>query len=452
MRGHVLLVDDDAAMRETLVAGLDEDGFEVLSVGGAERALNLLRSSPVEAVVTDIRMHGMNGLELCQRVNEVKPKVPVLVMTGFGDMEAAVAAIRAGAYDFLAKPFEAEALTIALDRAIQNYRLNQELRVLQQRLREAQPFEEILGESQEMTALCDLLERAARSDSTVLITGETGSGKELVARALHQRSDRAEGPFVAINCAAVPESLLESELFGHTKGAFTDAKAARPGLLQKARGGTLFLDEVGDMPLILQAKLLRVLQERRVRPVGSDEEVEVDVRIAAATHRDLESAVEEGSFRQDLLYRINVIQLAVPPLRARGNDILLLAQRFLRDHAQRSGRPVTGISADAAAKLLAYDWPGNVRELQNCIERAVALTLHDRLVVEDLPPKVRSWDSSKAKRGSGVELVPLEQIERRHILHVLDAVDGNKARAAAILRIGRKTLYRKLDQIQGSSA
>ena len=447
MRGRVLVVDDDASMREALADGLREEGFAVEQRASAEDALQRLREAPpLDALLTDLRMKGMDGLELCQRASEHEPHLPVLVMTGFGDMQAAVAAIRAGAYDFLPKPFEPDALSIALDRAVQHRRLHEELGALQRKLRDAQPFEDLLGESREMQELCSLLERAAQTDSTVLVTGETGSGKELVARALHRRSVRADGPFVALNCAAVPEGLLESELFGHTRGSFTDARSARQGLLQKAQGGTLFLDEIGDMPPLLQAKLLRVLQERTIRPVGSDEELPVNVRIVAATHRDLEQAVEEGSFRQDLLYRINVIQLSVPPLRDRGNDVLLLSQRFLSEHAARCGRQVHGISAPAAAKLLAYDWPGNVRELQNCIERAVALTQHAELVVDDLAPKVRSWEPDPGKADAQVELVPLAQIERRHIQRVLDAVGGNKARAASILRIGRKTLYRKLEQ------
>lgn len=444
--GSVLVVDDDPSLRETLASALEDDGFRVTQASSGEEALALLRDSPQDALLTDLRMRGLDGLEVCRRANEIKPQVPVLVMTAFGDMEAAVSAIRAGAYDFLAKPVEPDALTIALSRAVQHRRLRSEISELQRRLRATASPEDMIGESREIESLYGLLERAAQTDSTVLITGETGAGKELVARALHRRSHRAAGPFVPLNCAAVPEALLESELFGHTRGAFTDAKTDREGLLQRASGGTVFLDEIGDMPLVLQAKLLRVLQERKVRPVGSDREVPIEVRVVAATHRDLETAVEEGSFRQDLLYRINVIQLEVPPLRDRGNDVLLLAQHFLDHYARQSGRAVEGLSAEAAARLLAYDWPGNVRELQNCIERAVALTQHDRIVVADLAPRVRDCDAARGPSEGEVELIPLDQVERRHILQVLEAVGGNKARAASILRIGRKTLYRKLEQ------
>jgi two-component system response regulator AtoC len=448
VRGRVLVVDDDVELARSLVASLEAEGFRPALATGADEGLRLLEAGSFEALVTDLRLRGETGLDLCQRARAVRPETPVVVMTAFGDLEAAVQAIRAGAYDFLAKPFETEQLVMALDRAVQRARLAGEVALLQDRLREAEPFEELLGESREINELCGLIQRVAATDTTVLVGGETGTGKELVARALHRRSRRAKGPFVAINCASVPEALLESELFGHSRGAFTDARSARQGLVQRAHEGTLFLDEIGDMPLPLQAKLLRVLQERRVRPIGSDEEVEVDVRVIAATHQDLERAVEEGAFRRDLLYRINVVQLDVPPLRARGNDVLLLAQHFVRLHAQRLGKPVEGLSPEAAQRLLAYDWPGNVRELQNCAERAVALTEHTRIVVADLPRAIQSHVGA-APTSREVELVPLEEVERRHILAVLEAVGGNKARAASVLRIGRKTLYRKLEELEG---
>ncbi|HBP20439.1 MAG TPA: sigma-54-dependent Fis family transcriptional regulator, partial [Planctomycetes bacterium] len=284
--------------------------------------------------------------------------------------------------------------------------------------------------------------------------GETGTGKELMARAIHDSSPRAKGPFVALNCAAVPEALLESELFGHARGAFTSAAASRAGLFQHASGGTLFLDEVGDMPLGLQAKLLRVLQEQRVRPVGSDREVEVDVRLLSATHHDLEQAVQAGEFREDLFYRINVVHVSIPPLRERGNDVLLLAQHFLERFAGESHKAVEGFSSEAARRLLDYDWPGNVRELSNTVERAVALTDHDRIIVEDLPPKLRNYsgragEAALADRGGELDspevMLSLQELERRHIERVLAAVGGNKARAARILGLDRKTLYRRLD-------
>ncbi len=298
-----------------------------------------------------------------------------------------------------------------------------------------------------MVEVYDLLERIADSETTVLITGESGTGKEVVARELHGRSRRKTGPFVAINCAAMPESLLESELFGHARGAFTDARQAREGLMLRASGGTLFLDEIGEMPLGIQPKVLRALQERTVRPVGESHELPFDARIVTATNRDLESAIEDKTFREDLYYRINVINISLPPLRARGGDVLLLAQHFLAHFADVSGKEVHGLSAAAAKQLMAYPFPGNVRELQNCIERAVALTRGEEIQVEDLPDRIRKHESRNVIVASDdpSDLVPLEEVERRYILRVLAAVEGNKSLAARILGLGRKTLYRRLE-------
>ena len=309
-------------------------------------------------------------------------------------------------------------------------------------------FGEMIGDSPAMQDLYDQLVRVADSEASILITGESGTGKELVARSIHKRSRRADRPFVAINCAAVPETLLESELFGHAKGAFTDARAERKGLFLEATGGTLFLDEIGEMPLSMQAKLLRSLEESRLKPVGSDREVSFDVRLLSATNRDLEAAVEERRFREDLFFRINVIPIDVPPLRARGTDVLLLAQHFVGVFAERSGKNVAGISENAAERLLAYSWPGNVRELRNVIERAVALTRYEKIAVEDLPQKIRDYRSSQVFIGGDdpTELVSLDDLERRYILHVLQTVGDNKSVASRILGLDRKTLYRKLRQ------
>jgi DNA-binding NtrC family response regulator len=307
---------------------------------------------------------------------------------------------------------------------------------------------ELRGESPLIRRVFERIEAVAGSDVTVLVTGETGTGKELVARALHAGSPRRQGPLVTVNCAAMTDSLLESELFGHVKGAFTDAKEARPGLLVKARGGTIFLDEIGEMPPGMQAKLLRALEARVVRPVGSDSEVPIDTRIIAATNRDLETDVEEGRFRRDLYFRVNVIRLELPPLRARGNDVLLLAQHFLEAAAARAGKSVTGLSAGAAERLLAYPWPGNVRELQNAIEHAVALTSYDRMVPEDLPERIRAYRPSHVLVVSDNpdEFLPMHEVERRYILRVLDAVGGNKTIAARLLGFDRRTMYRKLER------
>jgi len=391
-------------------------------------------------------MRGLDGIQLCEVLRQNRPDVPVLVVTAFGSLDTAVAAMRAGAYDFLAKPLEIEELSFRLERAIQHRQLAEEVKRL--RAREPEPVGELVGESVALRQLRELVLRVARSDAPVLVVGETGSGKERVARALHRLGPRPEGPFVALNCAALPEHLLESELFGHARGAFTDAKSARTGLLVHANGGTLFLDEIAELPLALQPKLLRTLEERRVRPVGSEDEVSFDARIVAATNRDLDTAVEEGRFREDLFFRIDVLRIEVPPLRARGSDVLLLAQHFLRECASRLGKQVVGLSHGAAEKLLHYDWPGNVRELVNCIERAVALTDHEQILVEDLPERIRTAGSSHVIVASDdpTELVPLEIVEQRYIARVMDSVGGNKTLAARILGLDRKTLYRKLRQ------
>lgn len=447
MNGRVLLVDDDKSTCEVLAERLGFRGFAVEWRTSAEEALDRLDRAPFDVVVTDLRMRGMNGIDLCERVATNRPDVPVVVITAFGSLESAVAAIRAGAYDFVTKPFDIEVLALSVQRAVQLRGLREEVRGLRRTVAESQQFEEVLGASPLMARMYEMLERVAPAEASVLITGETGTGKELVARALHRRSGRS-GPFVAINCAAQPEALMESELFGHAKGAFTDAKTDRAGLLVQADGGTLFLDEVGDMPLGMQAKLLRALQERRVRPVGGRAEVPFDARVLAATHRDLETAIEEKRFRDDLYYRLNVIKVELPPLRARGGDVLLLAQHFLEHFARRAAKPVVGLSAPAAERLLAYAWPGNVRELQNCVERAVALTRYEQIAVEDLPERVRTYRSSfvVVAADDPTELVPLDEVERRYILRVMEAVAGNKSAASQILGIERATLYRKLDR------
>ena len=459
----VLVVDDDPAMGAMLLSSLERRGYQVRVSHSGSEALELLAAESVDAVVTDLRMKGLDGIQLCERLLTNYPKLPVVVMTAFGSMDAAVAAMRAGAADFLAKPFKPDALNLILERIVEHRNLVEEVSRLRERLAEPRSFSQILGRSPAIQSLCQVLSRIALSAANVLITGETGTGKELAARAIHDHGERARGPFVAINCAAMPEALLESELFGHAKGAFTDARSARNGLFQQAGGGTIFLDEIGDMPLSLQSKLLRVLQERRVRPVGSDREVEIDVRVLSATHQDLEEGIAAGSFREDLYYRLNVVNIAIPPLRERGNDVLLLAQHFVERFSHESGKAVSGVSSEVARRLLDYHWPGNVRELGNTIERAVALTDHDRLIVDDLPAKLRNYQPlESAAPGAGGQagaapavppmpdqLASLQDLEREHIERVLAAVGGNKARAARILGLDRKTLYRRLEQYAG---
>ncbi len=448
MSGRILVVDDEQSMCEALEAGLTPKGFEVRWTTSAAEALDLLGKIEVDVVLTDLNMRGMDGLELCERIVANRPDVPVVLVTAFGTLDTAIAAMRAGAYDFITKPVKIDVLTLALTRAVQHRTLREEVKRLRRLVEDGGQFEDVLGQSPVMRKVHEFLGQVAGTEASVLITGESGTGKEVVARALHRRGRRSAGPFVAINCAAVPETLLESELFGHARGAFTDARTARAGLFVQASGGTLFLDEIADLPLALQPKLLRALQERTVRPVGGNEEVPVDVRLVAATNRDLESAVEEGHFREDLYFRINVIHVALPPLRARGSDVLLLAQHFLGQFAAQSGKHVAEISPAAAERLMSYAWPGNVRELQNCMERAVALTQFEAIAVDDLPEKIRGYRRSHVLVASDdpTELVPLEEVERRYILRVMEAVGGNKTLAAQVLGIGRKTLYRKLEQ------
>lgn len=446
MKGNVLVVDDDKAMCELIDTTLTMKGYSTTWCQSATEANDLLHDIEFDVVLTDIRMPGTTGLQLCQQISSTRPDIPVIVMTAFGTLDTAVATIRSGAYDFLTKPVELELLTLTIARAVERRHLKRQIHLLEQQARSENHFGEMLGDSLPMQHLYDQMKRVSTSDASVLITGESGTGKELVARSIHKLSNRAAHPFVAVNCAALSETLLESELFGHLRGAFTDARSERRGLFMEAEGGTLLLDEMGDMPMSMQVKLLRALEENRLRAVGSDREIEFNVRVLAATHRDLETAVEEGQFRQDLYYRINVIQLHLPPLRARGVDILAIASHYIDQFAKSTSKNVTGITETAAEKLLAYSWPGNVRELRNVMERALALTRYDSVTVEDLPDKIRDHRGGTVFIGGDdpTELVPLEEVERRYIEHVLRAVDQNRTQAARILGLDRKTLYRKL--------
>ena len=448
MTKRVLLVDDEQVMCDMLATTLGRRGFDVQTTTSPAQALVMAAQEDYGVVVTDLQMPGADGIELCTRLAANRPDLPVIVLTSFGSFETAVAAIRAGAYDFLTKPVEIDTVVLALDRALQHRELREEVRRLRNAVRETQHLGEIVGASPVMKQMFDLVQRVAQTDASVLITGESGSGKEMVAQALHQRGRRQRGPFVAVNCAAMPETLLESELFGHVRGAFTDAKAPRPGLFVQAHGGTLFLDEIGEMPLGLQPKMLRALQQRTVRPVGGESEVPFDVHLVAATNVDLEAAIEAGRFREDLFFRINVITVDVPPLRRRGNDVLMLAQRFVEEFAALNAKRVVGLTSPAAERLLAYGWPGNVRELRNCIERAVALTQFEQITLADLPEKIQAARRSQVVLAADdpADFVPLEEVERRYILRVLEASSGNKASAARILGLDRKTLYRKLER------
>ncbi len=446
MQGTVLIVDDDTDVADLLRGALAKRGFSTTSVHSAEDALASFESHPVDIVVTDIHMGALSGIELCQRIRKHHPDTLAIVMTGTADLQSAIAAIQAGAYDYVSKPVAADALAIVVSRGVEHLKLKRELASLRK-----QPVAPngIQGSSPAIRATIDMVSRVAGSDATVLITGESGTGKELVARALHAQSGRAQQPFIAINCAAMPAPLLESELFGHVAGAFTDAKRSRDGLFVQAGAGTILLDEIGEMPLEMQVKLLRVLQERTVRQVGGSDETPVKARVVAATNRDLEHEVRERRFREDLFYRINVVQIAVPPLRSRIDDVLQLAQSFLVRIARRSKKSVEGISAGAAQKLREYDWPGNVRELENCIERAVALCTHSHLTIDDLPPSVvAKSDTTMSLPTSPLEMMTLDELERRYVRQVLTAANGNKTHAARVLGIDRRSLYRRLEGLQ----
>ncbi len=447
-RQRILVVDDEPEMATVIEQALTRRGYDVTQLQSADAAWELLEREDFDVVVTDINMKGMNGVELTERSARNRHDVPVIVITAFGSLETATAVLRAGAYDFITKPFEIDQLVVGVERAIQNRRLREEVKRLRAEVGRSKPTSELMGDSSAMQKVHETIARVAETDATILITGESGTGKELVARALHKRSKRGEGPFIAINCAAMPESLLESELFGHVRGAFTDAKGAKKGLFLDASGGTLFLDEIGEMPQGMQAKLLRALEERTVRAVGASTETPFDARIIAATNRDLESLVEAGRFREDLYYRINVVHLALPPLRARGGDVLALAQQFITRYAEPMGKKVRGFSSAVGERLLAYAWPGNVRELQNCVERALALARFDEVTVEDLPPKVRDYKPSfvVVATEDPTDLVTMEEVERRYIDRVMEAVGQNKTQAAKVLGFDRTTLYRKLER------
>ncbi|HEX6271860.1 MAG TPA: sigma-54 dependent transcriptional regulator [Polyangiaceae bacterium] len=439
-RSRVLVVEDDDETRSALSDALEDLGHQVKSEPCAESALTALEHEDVDAVLTDVRMPGMGGIELCRRLSGDRPNVPVVVMTAYGDVDSAVGALRAGAFDFITKPFSVDGVAEVLDNALDRGRSAPPVQRLSSAEVADDSFHGLVGSSPAMRALHHQIGRAAATDSTVLVTGESGTGKELVARAIHRASDRSGGPFVAVSCAAVPHEILEAELFGHEKGAFTGAVQARIGLFEQASGGTLFLDEIGDMPIDLQPKLLRVLQERRVRPLGASREVLLDTRIVAATNRDLEQAVRSGQFREDLHFRIKVLHLHLPPLRERERDVLELAQHFL----PRTGDQMPSLTPEAEQQLIGYDWPGNVRELENAMRAAVALASTGQIGLEELPTTVRT------RRGPTVPATErpttLEEVERRHIEIVLKAVGWNKARAARKLGIDRATLYRKLSR------
>ncbi len=452
MSTRILIVDDEPNMQQLIDDALSMHDMVTTTAGSALEAIQKIREQSFDIVLTDIRMPEMSGLELCQKIHDNRPDIPVIVMTAFGNLDTAVETIRAGAFDFVTKPFEMDLLLAAVKRAEQYRRLSQQVKMLRYQTADqrAGSFGPLIGQSEVMQELFELLARISDTQSTILISGESGTGKELVARSIHENSNRSDEKFVVVNCAALPESLLESELFGHTKGAFTGAETDKPGLFRRADGGTIFLDEIGEMPMEMQSKLLRVLEESRVTPVGGNTEIEVNARVISATNRDLTVEVENKKFRRDLYFRLNVIPVEVPPLRLRGTDILILAQHFLEHFARQIDRPIKAIAPATAKLLVEYRWPGNVRELRNVIERAVALTDLDQISVDDLPANIREHQPEKFVLNveDPSQLLPMSEIERQYIQKVLESTGGNKTLAAKLLGFDRTTLYRKIDQLR----
>ncbi len=441
----VLVVDDEEEARNLCAEVAAEAGLRVRSAATTEQALDILEQVPVDLVLTDLRVPELGGLELLRRLRAQYPQIAVLVLTQYGTIESAVEATRLGAADYVTKPYHLDELRAKLDRMAHALGLERENRVLREELRSRPGFGQLVGVSTKMQRVYQVIEKVAVHTCPVLILGESGTGKELVARSVHFASPRRERPFVPVDCSALVPTLIESELFGYVKGAYTGATQNRRGLLEAAAGGTLFLDEIGDLPVDLQAKLLRALQEREIKPVGSNERVPIDVRVIAATNRDLEEAIHKGQFRQDLYFRLNVVQIKLPPLRERKNDIPMLVNSFLEKFSS-SQRTVTSVSEDAMARLLAYDWPGNVRELENAVERAVALGSGPVVALTDLPTNLQH---GIFERRMGMdELVPLEELERRAIFRALRETAGDKLAAARLLGIGKTTLYRKLKEYE----
>jgi two-component system response regulator HydG len=434
---RVLIVDNDAEMVSLLRRQFADEGWTVLEATSGKDALDALAREEIDVVLTDLVMDEVDGLALLREAQRRDPVPRVILMTAFGSLETAIEAIRAGAYDYLTKPFKLPEASLAVGRALDDRRLREENRRLRAEVAQRFSFDNILGRSKAMQSVFEQIKMVAGSDASVLIVGESGTGKELVARAIHHNSPRKNGPFVAVNCAAIPEALLESELFGHEKGAFTGADRKRHGLFVEASGGTLLLDEIGDLSPGLQAKLLRALQDKAVRPVGASQEIHVDLRLISATHRDLLALIAEGKFREDLYYRLAVLPLRLPSLRERGEDILLLAEHFLRRAAESLGKPLEGFDDDARAWLLQHRWPGNVRELENVVERAATLARHVRVTQPDLQTE---FSATVATAGAWPTL---EELESQYIQRVLDHTRGDKTLAAKILGISVRTLQRR---------
>ena len=444
----VLIVDDENATRDLCRDIANESGLRTRTASTTEQALDILEQYPVDVILTDLRVPEIGGLELLKRVRQTHPRVPVIVLTQYGTIESAVEATRIGAADYVTKPFHIPELRTKLDRVVHSLELDEENRVLREQLRTRPGFAGLIGLSPKMQRVYKLIEKVSQHNYPVLILGESGTGKELVARSIHFAGTRSSRPFAPVDCSSFVPTLIESELFGYMKGAFTGANQTKRGLMEAAGNGTLFLDEIGDLPVDLQAKLLRAIQEKEIRPVGSTDRISISVRVIAATNRDLETAVREGRFRQDLYFRLNVVQIKLPPLRERKGDIPLLVNSFLEKFSDTDG-PIRTVAEDMMTKLMAWDWPGNVRELENVIERAVALGTSSLLHVGDLPSNLQYGANEKLPQDD--VLLPLEELERRAIKRALRESGGDKLAAARLLGIGKTTLYRKLKQYEAEA-
>ena len=442
----LLIADDDPGLRESLERTLTREGYRVVLASDGRAALERVQAGGIDLIVTDLRMPGLTGLDLLRAAKAIMPDVDVILLTAFGTVEEAVKAMKDGAYDFLTKPFRREQLIKLIDKALERRDLIEQNRALKKQLEDLRAKGQMIGASPSWRRMLTLVEQVADSSATILIQGESGTGKELVARSIHERSARRSGPFVAVNCAALPETLLESELFGYEKGAFTGAGSRKEGRFDLANGGTLFLDEVADLSLVTQPKILRVLQEGEFERLGGTRTLQVDVRILAATNQDLSEMVKDKRFREDLYYRLNVITVRVPPLRERPEDIRVLAQHYLRVYSAKNGRKLDGFTAEALERLEAYAWPGNVRELENLVERSVLLARKDRIDAEDLPEEVMGV--KRPPRDAILELIgtPLADVEQRLLDETLRITGGNKTQAAKLLGVDVRTVARKLER------
>jgi two-component system response regulator HydG len=447
---HILVVDDDPGHLTALKTIIKSWGYTISSADDGARAVESVKERPFDLILMDVRMAQMSGIEALKKIKDYNPAIPILIMTAYSSVDSAVEALKAGAYDYLTKPLDFEVLKLTLERALEHTGLKEENKYLKDKLSADYELKNIIGKSRPMKEMIDMLAMIAPSEATVLITGESGTGKELIAKSIHHNSNRRAHPLVVVNCAALTETLLESELFGHEKGAFTGADKRREGRFMQADRGTIFLDEIGETSPTMQAKLLRVIQEREIQRVGGEETLSVDVRILAATNRNLEEDVKEGKFREDLYYRLNVVTLNVPPLRERQDDIPLLAQHFLEKYAEKNRKNVKGFSPLTMDMLIKYGWPGNVRELENTIERAVILLTGDLITEKDLPSNIIEPYSEKSdwfeKPKPVVANRPLEEIEKEAILATLEDSGGNKSETARRLGINRKTLHKKLKE------